>query len=59
MIYDRDGEPGYAILFALLDDGRRVLCRSDDAATCAAVAGEGFLGSRVSVASDRSFSAAG
>ena len=58
VVYDRDGRPGYAILFALLDDGRRILCRSDDAATCDAVAEEGFLGSRVSVAADRSFSGA-
>jgi acetyl-CoA C-acetyltransferase len=55
LIYDREGAPSYGILFALLDDGRRVLGKSDDPAVMAAMAGDGFLGSRVRMAPDRSF----
>lgn len=58
LIYDREGAPSYGILFALLDDGRRVLGKSDDPAVMAAMAGDGFLGSRVRMAADRSFTPA-
>ena len=58
LIYDRDGAPSYGILFALLDDGRRALGHTNDAAVMAAMAGDDFLGSRVRLAADRSFAPA-
>ena len=56
LIYDKSGPPSYGILFALLDDGRRALAKSDDADVMAAMEGDGFLGSRVRLRADRSFS---
>ena len=46
------------ILFALLEDGRRAVAKSDDPATLAAMAEDAFLGSQVTVHADRSFSLA-
>jgi acetyl-CoA C-acetyltransferase len=56
IVYDRDGAPVYGILFALLDDGRRAVAKSDDADVMATMPGGDFLGSRVRLATDRSFS---
>lgn len=58
LIYDREGAPSYGILFALLDDGRRAVCKSDDAEVMAAMGADDFLGSRVRVRADRSFTPA-
>ncbi len=58
LIYDREGTPTYGILFALLDDGRRALGKSDDPAVMAAMATDGFLGSRVRLHADRTFTPA-
>jgi acetyl-CoA C-acetyltransferase len=55
LIYARDGVPSYGILFALTDGGERALAKSDDPAVLAAMAGDGFLGSRVRVRADRTF----
>lgn len=55
LIYDRDGAPSYGILFALADDGRRALGKTDDPAVMAAMTGERFLGARVRLHPDRSF----
>jgi acetyl-CoA C-acetyltransferase len=55
VIYERDGSPSYGILFALLDDGRRVLGSTRETAVLEAIAGDGFLGAAVAVAADRSF----
>ena len=58
VIYERDGSPSYGILFALLEDGRRVLGTTREAPVLEAIARDGFLGSAVEVAPDRSFSSA-
>jgi acetyl-CoA C-acetyltransferase len=58
LIYDRDGAPSYGILFALLDDGRRVLGHTNDPAVMAAVEGDDFLGAQVALRADRSFAPA-
>jgi acetyl-CoA C-acetyltransferase len=58
LVYDREGVPSYGILFALLDDGRRAVCKSDDPGVMAAMPGDGFLGSRVRVRADRRFALA-
>jgi acetyl-CoA C-acetyltransferase len=55
VIYERDGSPSYGILFALLDDGRRVLGNTRETAVLEAVAQDGFLGAPVEVAADRGF----
>lgn len=55
LIYDRGGAPSYGILFALLDDERRGLAKTDDPAVMAAMAADDFLGSRVQLRADRSF----
>ncbi len=55
VIYDKGGPPSYGILFALLDDGRRALAKADDPAVLAAMATDGFLGSRVALHADRTF----
>jgi acetyl-CoA C-acetyltransferase len=56
IVYDRDGAPVYGILFALLDDGRRAVAKSDDADVMAAMPADDFLGSRVRLRADGSFS---
>jgi acetyl-CoA C-acetyltransferase len=55
LVYDRDGAPSYGILFALADDGRRALGKTDDTAVMAEMTGERFLGARVRLRPDRSF----
>lgn len=55
VIYERDGSPSYGILFALLDDGRRVLGMTRRREVLDAIAQDGFLGSQLTVAADRSF----
>ena len=59
VIYDKAGPPSYGILFALLDDGRRALAKADDPAVLEAMAADGFLGSRVRLHADRTFTLAG
>lgn len=54
-IFERDGTASYGILFALLDDGRRTLGKSDDPGVLAAMCADGFLGSRVRMRADRTF----
>ena len=55
VIYERDGSPSYGILFALLADGRRVLGTTREPPVLEAIVRDGFLGSAVAVAADRSF----
>ena len=55
LIYERDGSPSYGILFALLDDGRRALAKTDEPEVLAAMDDDGFLGARVTLRADRSF----
>jgi acetyl-CoA C-acetyltransferase len=55
LVYERDGSPSYGILFALLDDGRRVLGQSRDPTVMAHMASDGFLAARVRTHPDRSF----
>lgn len=55
VVYERDGSPSYGILFALRDDGRRALARSDHPETLATMTADGFLGSRVTLRADGSF----
>ena len=55
VIYERDGSPSYGILFALLDDGRRVLGTTRERAVLDSIAQDGFLGGPVTVDGDRSF----
>jgi acetyl-CoA C-acetyltransferase len=55
VIYKRDGSASYGILFALLDDGRRVLGRTRDPEVMAAMPEDGFLGSAVRLGPDRNF----
>ena len=57
LVFDREGAPAYAILFALLPDGRRALAKADDPATMAAVARDDFLGGPVRLRADRTFAA--
>ncbi|HEX4106948.1 MAG TPA: acetyl-CoA acetyltransferase [Solirubrobacteraceae bacterium] len=57
VVYDREGAPTYGVVFALRDDGRRALGRTEAAEVMAAIERDDFLGSRVRVAADRSFSA--
>jgi acetyl-CoA C-acetyltransferase len=57
VIFDRDGAPSYGILFALLDDGRRALGKTDDPGTLAALAAGDVLGERVALRPDRDFRA--
>jgi len=56
VIYERDGSPSYGILFALLEDGRRVLGTTREPEVLSAIPRDGFLGSEVEVAPDRTFS---
>ena len=55
VIYERDGSPSYGILFALLDDGRRVLGQTRDPEVLEAMTTDAFLGGRVRMRADRSF----
>ncbi len=55
VIYERDGSPSYGILFALLEDGRRVLGTTREAAVLEAIPRDGFLGAEVHVRADRTF----
>jgi acetyl-CoA C-acetyltransferase len=55
VIYDREGEPSYGILFALLDDGRRALGHSNDKGVLDAMTAGGVLGGPVQLRADRSF----
>ena len=55
LIYDREGNPTYGILFALLGDGRRAVCKSDDPEVMASMTADDFLGSQVRVGTDRTF----
>lgn len=55
LIYDKTGPPSYGILFALLGDGRRALAKADDPAVLAAMGRDDFLGSRVDLHADRTF----
>jgi acetyl-CoA C-acetyltransferase len=55
VIYERDGSPSYGILFALRDDGTRVLGQAREREVLDAMARDGFLGSRVRFAADRTF----
>ena len=59
VIYERDGSPGYGIVFALLDDGRRILGQTRDPAVMAVMSEDGFLGSTVRVGPDRDFRSPG
>jgi acetyl-CoA C-acetyltransferase len=56
VIYDRGGAPSHGLLFALLDDGRRGLARTGEPDVLAAMTQDGFLGSRVTLHADGSFS---
>jgi acetyl-CoA C-acetyltransferase len=58
VIYERDGSPSYGILFARLDDGRRVLGTARDPLVLNAMAGDGFLGAPVTRGADGSFTPA-
>jgi acetyl-CoA C-acetyltransferase len=58
VIYERDGSPSYGILFALCDDGRRVLGRTRERAVLEAMPGDGFLGARVRLDGERGFAPA-
>ena len=53
VIHERDGSASYGIVFALLDDGRRALGQTRDPELMAAMATDGFLGSRVRLDADR------
>jgi acetyl-CoA C-acetyltransferase len=55
LIYDREANPTYGILFALLDDGSRAVVKSDSPDVMAAMPADGFLGSRVRVRADGTF----
>ncbi|MGK2937298.1 MAG: acetyl-CoA acetyltransferase [Solirubrobacteraceae bacterium] len=55
LIYDREGDPSYGILFALLDDGRRALGHTNDPEVMAAMASDDILGEPVDLRADRSF----
>jgi acetyl-CoA C-acetyltransferase len=55
VVYERDGSASHGILFALLDDGRRAVACTGDARVLAAMAEDGFLGSRVTLRADRTF----
>jgi acetyl-CoA C-acetyltransferase len=55
VIYERDGSPSYGILFALTDDGDRVLGHTRNTDVLNAMAEDGFFGSRVRVREDRDF----
>lgn len=55
LVYERDGEPSYGILFALREDGRRLVLKTDDPATMAAMTGAEFLGAPVRVGADGGF----
>jgi acetyl-CoA C-acetyltransferase len=55
VVYERDGSPSYGILFALRDDGRRVLGQTRDAAVMEAMTTDTFLGGRVRLRPDRTF----
>ena len=55
VIYERDGSPSYGILFALRDDGRRALGTTRERTVLDLLPADGFLGSRVRLAADRSF----
>ncbi len=56
VIYERDGSPSYGILFALCHDGRRVLGITREVPVLETIASDGFIGARVEIAADRSFS---
>jgi acetyl-CoA C-acetyltransferase len=58
LVYDREGAPTYGILFALLDDGRRAVCKSDDPEVMAGMPADAFLGSRVRLRADGTFTIA-
>ena len=55
LIYDKAGPPSYGILFALLDDGRRAVAKTDEPAVMAAMERDDFLGSPVRLAADGTF----
>ena len=55
VIYERDGSPSYGILFALLEDGRRVLGTTREPQMLETIPRNGFLSSQVHVAPDRTF----
>jgi acetyl-CoA C-acetyltransferase len=55
LVFERDGRPSYGILFALADDDRRALGKTDDPAVMAAMQRDEVLGRRVRLAADRSF----
>lgn len=55
VVYEREGSGSYGILFALLADGRRALAQTRDAQTMAAMAGDGFLGARVTLDAEGGF----
>jgi acetyl-CoA C-acetyltransferase len=55
VVFDREGAPAYGILFALLDDGRRAVAKTDDPGVLALLAEDGVLGERVRLHPDRSF----
>lgn len=58
VVYERDGTPSYGVAFALLEDGRRGLARTTDADLMREMTTDGFLGSRVRLGRERSFTPA-
>jgi len=52
VLYGRDGEPVYGVLFADLPDGRRAVAKITDPATLAAAPTDGFLGSPIALSPD-------
>lgn len=55
VIFGRDGVPAYGILFALLDDGRRALGKTDNPEVLTTLTDGGILGKRVFLHPDRTF----
>jgi len=58
-VYDKSGPPAYGIVFALVDDGRRVVGKTDDASVMGAIEADGFLGAPVALRPDGSFAPSG
>ncbi len=58
VVYERDGTPSYGVAFALLEDGRRGLARTTDADLMREMTTDGFLGPRVRLGRERSFTPA-
>jgi acetyl-CoA C-acetyltransferase len=58
VIYERDGSASYGILFALTDEGDRVLGQTRDPDVMAFMATDDFPGARVRVRPDRQFEVA-